>query len=354
MNKAEIGRHLIVGFDGTDINDEIRFALRDLCAGGVILFTRNYEEPTQVRDLVVRLRELSAHDRLLVCVDQEGGKVQRFRKGFTPWPDAASFAEYGDIEFARKFGRFNAAELAAVGIDLNFAPVCDVNTRAENPVIGRRSFSSDPKIVSDYARAVIDGTQSAGVLACAKHFPGHGDTTLDSHKDLPVVEQEPGRLEETELAPFRVAASSGVATIMTAHVLYPAWDEELPATLSEKIIAKARGIPYEGVIVTDDLEMAAIADRYGMEESAVLAMKAGCDVLLCCRSVTRQEQILKVLYDALLAENIKRSVLRDSDMRLLEMWNAHPLRTAPPLSVIGREEHLDLAERVRRASDGKQ
>jgi beta-N-acetylhexosaminidase len=351
MKISEIGRRLIVGFDGLDVNDEIRFALRELGAGGVILFTRNYEEPEQLRELVVRLRELCVHDRLWVCVDQEGGKVQRFKEPFTIWPDMASFTQYGDLSAAQTFARYNARELRAVGVDWNFAPVADLNTCAQNPIIGRRSFSGDASEAAEYVEAVIQGFQSEGVMACAKHFPGHGDTRADSHVELPVDEREARRISEVEFIPFKAAARAGVASIMTAHVQYPAFDESLPATFSSAIIAMAREFPFDGLMVSDDLEMAAVADRYGMADAAMMATSAGCDILLCCHDVRRQEEIVRGLYDAVLSEKVPRRVMLDSAKRIQNALVRFPNLKCPPLSEIGRNKHWDLAERVRSASD---
>ncbi|MCZ7583035.1 MAG: beta-N-acetylhexosaminidase [Deltaproteobacteria bacterium] len=354
MRIQEIGRRLVVGFDGPDVGLEIRFALRDLGAGGVILFTRNYEEPAQLLDLVRRLRELCVHDRLFVSVDQEGGTVQRLRGAFTTWPDMASFAEYGDLEEVRRFARFLAQELAAVDIDWNFAPVCDVHSNPDNPVIGRRAFASDAETVSRYAAAFIEETQRQGVMACAKHFPGHGDTAQDSHLTLPMMDADAPLIEERELAPFRAAARAEAASIMTAHVVYPAYEESLPATLSKKIIGGlARALPYDGLIVTDDLEMAAVASHFDPGEAAVLALNAGCDALLCCKNVGRQEEIVRGVFDAVRADRIEHETLLDGDKRLRRAHARFVNRPRPPLSVIGREEHRDLAERVRAASDAR-
>ncbi len=346
MRIADIGKRLLFGFDGTDVNEHARFAVSELGAGGVVLFTRNYESPAQLLDLCARLRELCVHPRLWIAVDQEGGRVQRFRAPFTVWPDMASFAEHGDEAAAEKFGRFCARELAAAGIDWNFAPVCDANTCAENPIIGRRSFSADPAVVARFAVAVIRGTQGAGLMACAKHFPGHGDTSLDSHKDLPVLSHDRARLDDIELPPFAAAARAGVAAMMTAHVLYAGVDPSLPATLSPKIIGLARALPFDGLIVTDDMEMAAIADRFG-DDAGARAVAAGCDVLLCCRQAEKQEALIRGVFDAVMADKLPRERLLESDRRIGEAWARFPPPARPPLSEIGREEHLDLAEKMR-------
>lgn len=341
---ADVGRLLIVGFSGLEPGDEIRFALRDLGAGGVILFTRNYESPEQVRDLVARLRGLSPRERLWVCVDHEGGPVQRFRDPFTIWPDMATLGRAGDVELARRMGAAMAAELAAVGIDQNFAPVADVNTNPDNPVIGARAFSSDARTCADFAVAVIEGLQGGGVAACAKHFPGHGDTDVDSHHDLPVLAHDRARLDAVELVPFAAAARAGVASFMSAHIVWPALDAGRPATLSPVVLeALARALPYDGVIVSDDLEMAAVAKRYAFEDAAPLAVAAGCDALLVCKSIEAQESAYRGLFDAVRSGALGHGRIDASIRRLARMSAAFPARDRPSLSIIGCDAHRALA-----------
>lgn len=202
----------------------------------------------------------------------------------------------GDVDVARRIARAVGRELAVAGITLPFAPVLDVNTCPANPVIGDRAFGSDPDTVARFGVAWVEGLQSAGILACGKHFPGHGDTAKDSHVDLPVVEQPRERLERVEMAPFRAAAAAGVAMLMTAHVVYPALDAERPATLSAAACSEARAaIGFDGVLVSDDLEMQAVAARWSIEEAAVQAVAAGCDLLLVCWSEEKQERALGAL-----------------------------------------------------------
>lgn len=350
---ADVGRFLIVGFTGLEPGDEIRFALRDLGAGGVILFTRNYESPEQVRDLVARLRELSPRDRLWVCVDHEGGPVQRFREPFTVWPDMATLGRSGDVDLARRMGAAMAAELAAVGVDQNFAPVADVNTNPDNPVIGARAFSSDAGKAAEFAVAVIEGLQGGGVAACAKHFPGHGDTDVDSHLDLPVQGHDRARLDAVELVPFAAAALAGVASIMSAHIVWPALDPDRPATLSPVVLeALARALPYDGVIVSDDLEMSAIAKRYAFKEAAPLAVAAGCDALLVCKSVEAQESAYRGLFDAVRAGALPHKRIDASIRRLDRMSSAFARRERPPLSVVGSEAHRRIAATISEARIG--
>jgi beta-N-acetylhexosaminidase len=205
-------------------------------------------------------------------------------------------ASWGDVAFAERVAAATGRELAALGITVDFAPVLDVNTCATNPVIGDRAFGSDPDTCSRFGVAWVRGLQTAGVLACGKHFPGHGDTTKDSHHDLPVVDQPLDRLLAVELAPFRAAAAAGVASMMTAHVVYPAIDPKFPATLSPAACTELRArVGFTGMLVSDDLEMQAIAARWEVEDAAVLAVAAGCDALLVCWSDDKQERAVAAL-----------------------------------------------------------
>jgi beta-N-acetylhexosaminidase len=232
----------------------------------------------------------------LVGVDQEGGRVARLRKPLLEVPPMRAVASWGDVAFAERIAAAVGRELAALGFTIDFAPVLDVNTCASNPIVGDRAFGEDPETCARFGVAWIRGLQSAGVLACGKHFPGHGDTTKDSHHDLPVVDQPLDRLEAVELEPFRAAAAEGVASLMTAHVIYTALDARLPATLSPAACSTMRErIGFQGMLVSDDLEMQAIAARWDVEDAAVQAVGAGCDALLICWTDEKQERAVEAL-----------------------------------------------------------
>ena len=265
---------------------EMRSLAREFQLGGIILFARNIEAPAQVAEMSQDVQSLSAETPLWVSVDQEGGRVARLRAPFTEWPPMATLGRSGDVALATKFAVALAAELRAVGVTLDYAPVLDVHTNSQNPVIGDRALSDDAAMVGALGSAIITGLQQNGVAACGKHFPGHGDTSTDSHVELPVVEHSPDRIRRVEFVPFREAIRAQVAFMMTAHVLVPSLDEEKPATLSPQIV---RGLlreelGYEGVILSDDLEMEALAKTYTPAESAVEAIAAGCDGVLVCRN----------------------------------------------------------------------
>jgi beta-N-acetylhexosaminidase len=294
------GQRVMVGFEGKEPSADLRRLIRDYGVGHVILFARNVAEPEQVAELVREMQGIArdgGHDLpLLVSVDQEGGRVARLKAPWTVWPPLRAVGRLGSEDHARRLGQALALELRECGIRWDLAPVVDVDTNPNNPVIGDRAFGDDPDLVGRLGAALIRGLQENGVAACAKHFPGHGDTDLDSHDDLPVVAQSRSRLEEVEMRPFRAAVAAGAAGIMTAHVLYPEIDERLPATLSPKIVDLLReGMRYPGVIVSDDLEMKAVAKGWRPREAAVLAAEAGCDLIAVSKSPDAQVEALEAL-----------------------------------------------------------
>jgi beta-N-acetylhexosaminidase len=293
------GQRLMVGFSGHEPSPDVRVLIRDYGVGHVILFARNVAEPEQVAGLVRELQEIArdaGHDLpLFVAVDQEGGRVARLKAPWTVWPPLRAVGRLGSEDHARRLGQALAAELGACGIRWDMAPVVDVDTNPKNPVIGDRAFSDNPDLVGRLGAALIRGLEESGVAACAKHFPGHGDTDLDSHLDLPVVSQSRSRLEDVEMRPFRSAIAAGVAGVMTAHVMFPEIDERLPATLSPAIVSLLRKMGYGGVIVSDDLEMKAVAQTWPTGEATTLAAAAGCDLIAVCKTPDAQVEAAEAM-----------------------------------------------------------
>jgi beta-N-acetylhexosaminidase len=278
----------------------------ELAAGGVVLMGRNIKTPAETAADIAHLQLLARlHDLppLFVAVDQEGGRVQRL--GPPHYPKRPSQGEIGrasDPDSARTTAREIGAELKALGFNWDFAPVLDVDSNPKNPVIGDRAYSADPATVASLGVAAIAGFQDdARILACGKHFPGHGDTDTDSHFALPTLRRPRAALDAVELIPFRAAIDAGVAAIMTAHILFPALDPTLPATLSPTILTGLlrQELGFHGLIITDDLEMKGVADGWGAPEAAVLAVIAGADLLLCCHEWETQRAIQAALLDAL-------------------------------------------------------
>src|SRR5258705_1748228 len=231
-----IGQLLIAGFNGHMIPPELRSLAKEFGLGGVILFARNVSEPEQVAELAFDASRLVPDLPLWVSVDQEGGRVARLKAPFTEWPPMATLGRSGDVRLSERFARALAAELKTVGITLDYAPVLDIHTNPKNPVIGDRALAEKAEDVARLGAAIIRTLQGEGIAACGKHFPGHGDTSTDSHFELPLLDHPPDRLEAVELVPFRAAIAADVASIMTAHILIPALDDQNPATLSKNIV----------------------------------------------------------------------------------------------------------------------
>ncbi|HEX8043838.1 beta-N-acetylhexosaminidase [Candidatus Deferrimicrobium sp.] len=294
-----IASPLWVGFDGKALSPALARWLAHGEVAGVVLFSRNIESPAQVRALCREIRSSAGRGNPLplIAVDQEGGRVARFKEPpFTRFPPARACSLFccRNESVAEAVGAATAAELRAVGIDMNFAPVLDVGSNPRNPVIGDRAFSEDPRTAAALGIAFAKGSLSRGILPVGKHFPGHGDTSADSHQELPVVRAGMRTLLRRELLPFRLAVRAGIPALMTAHVMYPALDRTLTATLSRKILHDLlRGrMRFRGTIISDALEMKAIADRYGIGEAAVLAVTAGCDVVLVCKGENDQAETI--------------------------------------------------------------
>src|SRR5712691_10860243 len=282
--RRQIGQLLIAGFNGQQIPAELRSLAREFGLGGVILFARNIAVPEQVAELAFDAARLVPDLPVWVSVDQEGGRVARLKSPFTEWPPMATLGRSGDVALAERFARALAIELKSVGITLDYAPVLDIHTNQKNPVIGDRALAEKAEEVARLGSAIVGTLQAEGIAACGKHFPGHGDTSTDSHHEVPLVEHPPERLREVEFLPFKAAVDARVATIMTAHVFVPSLDEERPATLSRHVVTDLlrNALRYDGVILSDDLEMKAIAAEYAAPAAAVLAIEAGCDGVLIC------------------------------------------------------------------------
>lgn len=279
------GQLLVVGLAGTTLLPEERRLFSTGERGGVTLFKRNVGSSVDdVAELTRALRDACpAELPPLVAIDQEGGRVVRIGPPALALPAMRRIGDLGDEAFTSRLAEAQAEELRALGITMSFAPVADVHTRAENPIIGDRAFGTTPDVVARFAGAWADGLSRGGLLTCAKHFPGHGDTTVDSHLALPKVDRPRDELMATEVAAFRpLARRPSIDAMMTAHVVYPALDPDRPATMSRAICTDLlrRDLAFDGVLFSDDLEMKAIASPVG--DAAVAAIAAGCDVLLVC------------------------------------------------------------------------
>ena len=347
--RAAVSRLLLAGLPGPTLDADTRHLHAEVPFGGVTLFRQNAADPATMRALVRALHALDPTAPPLVAIDHEGGRVHRLSAPFTHFPAAAVVAARG-TRTVREVATAMARELAALEIDLTFAPVLDVASNPANPVIGDRAYGSTPEAARAHALAAFRATRAAGILGCGKHFPGHGDTATDSHLELPVVRRDRRALERTELPPFRAAIAARLPILMTAHVHYPALDARLPATLSPKIVTGLlrRRLGFRGVIATDDLEMRAIADHWGPGESAVMALTAGCDLLLFCHRQDWLREAVEAIERAVASGRLAEARIAESYrrvMRLVRWRGAHARRER--LSVIGCAAHRRLAAALR-------
>ncbi len=354
----DAARCLIVGIQGTEAApQELELIRRGV--GGVILFARNVRDPAQVAALSRSLKA-AAPGPLLVAIDQEGGRVQRLRgPHWTEWPsmrrlgaidEAGGLAGMSGVAIADRVGRMLARELSACGIDLDFAPVMDVDTNPNNPVIADRSFSRSPQRVAKLGVALAKGLESQGVASCAKHFPGHGDTSQDSHKTLPRLAHDKSRLWEVELVPFVAAARAGLASVMTAHVRFEGFDRA-PATLSTAAMDLLRKeVEFKGCCISDDLEMKAIAEIYGTADAAELAIEAGVDAVLICHTLAYQHDAIDGVARSARSGPLPRERLAEAAARVAVLQKfARPASAIDPAAAAaacGTPEHKAFAEQL--------
>jgi beta-N-acetylhexosaminidase len=344
---------VIMGFQGKSLSPETVKTIAREKPTQFILFAHNYESKEQLIALNDEIQHHVSQYRsspAIISADQEGGRVARFRKDFTILPPALTVGNQASPHIAFDLAKIQARELFAAGINLNYAPVCDVNTNPANPTLGDRAFGETVEQVTRTASAVVRGHLAEGVQACIKHFPGHGDTQVDSHESLPTVTTSLEVLRTREWIPFRKAMKAGSNFVMSAHILMPNLDPNFPATFSPTFLKTyLRGeLMFQGAIISDDLEMGAVVKNYGAEEAPILALKAGCD-LLCYRSeihaVIAIEAIKKALQDKILdGIEIQRSIDRVRKIRSSLTLPSKNLSLAERLACIGNSEHQEFVK----------
>ena len=320
-----VGQLFMVGFEGTKFNTDLAYFLKKLHIGGVIYFKRNVQDPFQLAELSRTLQEKAMEDSsipLFISIDQEGGSVSRLGPPFTQFESQSAMAASDDPEEKiRYFAQTQSRELELVGINMNLTPVLDVNSRGPEGLMAFRSYGSDPLDVARLGSLCIAEFQQTGIMACAKHFPGIGDTDLDSHEDLPIQLKDKRDLEVLELVPFREAVKTQAGAIMVSHVKYAAYDMKYPASLSPTIISGLlrQTLGYEGLVMTDDLEMGAILRHYEIEEALFLAFTAGADCLLVCRDPEKIERGYFYLLDKIKHGGISEESFKNSLKRVLSL-----------------------------------
>jgi beta-N-acetylhexosaminidase len=343
-------RMLCVGFDGPTLPE----SARDLFSAGVgfaVLFARNVVTPEQVAALNDSIKQ-AASGPVMICVDQEGGRVRRLREGFSPIPSMRQLGQAAarsrrPADLARSLGRVLGSEIRAVGFDVVFGPVLDVDTNPDNPVIADRSLSRDPAEVALLGCALIEGIQGVGVAACGKHFPGHGDTSQDSHYHLPRLDHDLRRLAEVELVPF-TAAANGLAAMMSSHIVFAPLDAHHPATLSPTVLGGLLRdqLGFDGVVFTDDMEMKAIANFYDFDDAVLRAINAGCDVITVCHTLEKQRRAIDVIAAAIESGRLSRERIDQSIRRIDRLAT----RFARPVSfdshLLNHDTHRGLMEQI--------
>jgi len=353
------GNLLLAGFEGTEPSAEIRELIRGHRLGGVILYAKNCLDAGQVLELTNSLqdkaRAAGADQPLLIAIDQEQGRVVRITEGVTLFPPMGEIARIGSPSLIEGVARAVSRELLAVGINWNLAPVADVLSAPSCPV-GARSFGTDPALVSSFARAWVKGAHSAGMISCAKHFPGHGGTDADSHFTSPLIGRSRKELEAVDLLPFRAAIASGVPAVMTTHITFPAIDADLPATFSPKMIdgLLRRELGFDGVVVSDDLEMAGSAESFSLFEGALHALRAGADIFIVSGMLLPErdlEALLKDLGRALTEGVLEEAKVREASRRVRSMKaryldGAWRKEREAARGILRCREHLDLLERI--------
>ena len=353
-SQDNIGQCLMVGIPNPTLDAETRRILVDLQPGGIILFQRNYTDPDTLRTLCTDIHALTPERPPLIALDAEGGRVHRLSPPFTHFPPALQIGQTDSPQLAHEVGVALGRELRSVGIDIDFAPVLDVYSNPDNTVIGDRAFGSDPQRVAEFGCALAAGLRAAGVLPCGKHFPGHGATVIDSHDDLPYDERDSATLEAVDLLPFQAAIAQEIELLMTAHVVYPALDLQQPASLSSVIMNDLlrKQLGFQGVIVSDDLEMGAIVRHSSVTAAAVQALSAGADLLLVCQSLERALGARDACRRALQQGILTGERVTEAQRRVERLRQCIADRPSLSLPAIGAPEHARLVDTIVQRSAG--
>lgn len=319
----KIGQMVIVGFEGHTLDTEIKGMIEDGDIGGVILFKRNVEDSAQLIELVNSLKDANSKNNipLFVSIDEEGGTVSRMPDGLLDIPTNRVIGQKDDKEFSYEIGKTIAKEIKSFGFNMNFAPVLDIDSNPNNPVIGNRSYGSDEKLVSKLGVETMKGIQSEGVISVVKHFPGHGDTAVDSHIGLPIVDKSLEQLQQFEFIPFAEAIKNNADVVMIAHILLKQIDPENPASFSKTLITDIlrNQLNFQGVVITDDLTMGAIVENYDIGDAAIQSIAAGSDIALICHGYENEIKVLDRLKKAVENGIISQERVNESVYRILSL-----------------------------------
>lgn len=351
-----IGQHLVAGFEGKTVPDAFKRAVKTHRIGNVILFVHNVESKEQLKALCAEIQDVVMGELgvpAFITIDQEGGVVSRLKDDCAVVPGAMAVASTGRAEYAYAAGLITGRELHALGVNFDLAPVFDINSNPDNPAIGVRSYGDTPEKAAPYALRMVKGLQDAGVLACAKHFPGHGDTAVDSHMGLPVVNKTKEELEKIELRPFQQAIDEGIAGVMSTHILFPKIEKgDVPATMSRRIMTGLlkEEMGFQGLVLSDCMMMGAIKDNYGTVKGMVRALEAGVDLIFASHSIDLSREAAEEMLKAVQAGGISEEELRQSTEKILSFKK----KLAPPredeFALVGSAEHRAQVEAMYAAS----
>lgn len=319
----KVGQMVIVGFEGYTINDDIRMMIENNHIGGFILFNRNVKTSNQLLSLINSLKSANSKNKvpLFVSVDEEGGRVNRMPPELRNFPANKAIGEVNNGNFSYEVGSTIAEEIKSLGFNMDFAPVLDINSNPKNPVIGDRSFGSNKEIVSELGIQTMKGIGESGVIPVVKHFPGHGDTSVDSHVGLPSVNNDMERLKSFELVPFEEAINNKAEAVMVAHILLNKIDPQNPASLSKTIITDLlrNELDFRGVVITDDMTMGAITKNYDIGNAAVKSVNAGSDIVLVCHGYDNESSVINSLKNAVQNGSIPEERINQSVYRILKL-----------------------------------
>lgn len=325
----KIGQLLIGGFDGYTVDSNTEKLIKENYLGGFILFQRNVKDSNQLLELTNTLKAINKENivPLFISVDEEGGTVTRMPDEIKKLPSNYSIGKINDEDFSYNIGKTLGRELNAFGLNMNYAPVLDINSNPNNPVIGIRSFGDNKDVVTRLGIKTMEGIKSQNVIPVIKHFPGHGDTSVDSHIGLPVVNYDLKRLNDFELVPFKYAITAGADVVMTAHILLPKLDSKYPATLSHNIINDLlrKDIGFDGVVITDDITMGAILKNYDIGDAAIKAINAGADIILVSHKYENIQKVISSIKEAVLNKTITEDRINESVYRILSLKEKYKL-----------------------------
>lgn len=321
----KIGQLVITGVDGYTANEHSKELIDRYHVGGFILLGHNVKDTNQVLKLINSLKAASAKSGksipLFLGVDQEGGRVDRMPHGFKRLPSNKAIGKINSSSYSYSIGKILGKEVKAFGYNIDFAPVLDINSNPKNTVIGDRSFGPSPEVVTKLGIQTMKGIQSQNIISAAKHFPGHGDTSVDSHTGLPIVNNDLKRLKNFELVPFEEAIQNNVDIIMAAHILFPKIDSKYPASMSKIILTNVLrdDMGYKGIIMTDDMTMGAIAKNYNLGEAAVISVNAGSNIILVCNDFSKEVQVITALKAAVKSGKLSQETIDNSVYLILKL-----------------------------------